>query len=85
MTYMDAARLGRFCVCADIKGGAAVLYPAYWCRAYALRGPDDFRWERPHLLEGLEVQVIIQAYFPTVRPVLSSRVRHLLKSLSCPS
>lgn len=29
---MDAARLGRFCVRADIKGAAAVLYPAYWCR-----------------------------------------------------
>ena len=67
-TYMNAARIGR-CLIAGIEVRMQSYIRPISSRALALHGPDEYPLRKAHLLKGLEVQVTIQAYFLTVRPI----------------
>ena len=69
---MTSSSLTSRCGCSLISG--------LLVQNFALRGPDEIRCRKPHLVGGLEVRDIIQVDSHTVRPVLSSMRCHLLNS-----
>lgn len=66
------------------QDAAAVMYPAF-SAGHIPAGPDEIRWPTPHYSQGLEVQLIIQAWWVTVRPVCHHFFTYLAQPQSRPS